>query len=100
MLRLTKIREKEMTINDIFMYIENNSPVMDNRKISRHKDEYDIDGRHIKREYVVKDFNDIANTFIIERKITENKDVVALTHIYENPHQSITLDDEDEDDLY
>jgi len=98
MLRLTKIKEKEMAINDIFMYIEKHSPVMDNRKISRHNDKYDMEGRHIKREYVVKDFNDIVNIFIMERKITENKDVVVLTHIYENPHQSIVLDDED--DLY
>ena len=40
MLRLTKIKEKEMTINDIFMYIEKNSPVMENRKISRHEDKH------------------------------------------------------------
>ena len=100
MLKLIKLKEKEMQINDILLYIQKNSPDGDNTKASRHKDDYDIEGRHIKREYVIKDINDIVNTFIMERKITEDKDIVVLTHIYENPHQELNLDDYDDDDFY
>lgn len=99
MLKLTKLNKKEMPFDEIYKYILKNEPAKNNLKDTFHDDNYDKKGNHIGREYKVIDKNDIINTFIINRKMIDDNadnDVFYLTHIYENPHQNIDLDDEEE----
>ena len=99
MLRLTKLNKKEMPFEEMYKYILKNEPTKNNLKDTFYDDNYDEKGNHIGREYKTIDKNDIVNTFIMEREIIDDNtdnDIFYLTHIYENPHQVIDLDDEEE----
>lgn len=99
MLRLTKLNKRKMEFQDIYKYILENEAKRENLKDNFHKDMYDENKNHIGREYRTTDKNDITNIFIINREmVDDNKDndIFYLTHIYENPHQQLDLDDEEE----
>lgn len=96
MLKITKLNKKEMLLEDIFKYTTENDVDKKNVKDTFYKDINDENGNHICREYKVTDKNDIVTTFIIQREIREDKDKFYLTHIYENPHATLDLDDEEE----
>lgn len=99
MLRLTKLNKKEIPFEEIYKYITKNEPTKNNLKDIFHDDNYDEKGNHIYREYKTVDKYDIVNIFRIYREMVDNNtdnDVFYLTHIYENPHQDIDLDDEEE----
>lgn len=99
MVRLTKLNKREMDFQDIYKYILANEAKQENLKESFHDDMYDVNKNHIGREYKTIDKNNIENTFIIQREIIDSNldnDKFYLTHVYENPHQEIDLDDEEE----
>lgn len=89
MLKVYKLKEKKMELSDILKYIEENTP--EKKSKEEINEIYDSEKIHIGREYIIKDKYGIKNIFIMSIKDRSS----YLTHIYENPHQELELEDDD-----
>lgn len=89
MLKLKKVKNKIMELDDILKYIDNNSP----KKIKKEEiiDIEDESGNKIGRIYRVYDKNDIINEF--EIKCFEDK--LKFSHNFINPNADLDLDEEE-----
>ena len=88
MMKIKRLNKKKMTLNEMLIYIKENSP----KKIKSEKtiDRKNEKGVLIKRDYIVVDQNDITNEFVLE--CIEGD--MCLTHIYINPYNSLDLEDD------
>ncbi|NLZ35000.1 MAG: hypothetical protein GX889_08910 [Clostridiales bacterium] len=90
MLKLKKVKNKIMELDDILKYIDNNSP----KKIKKEEtiDIEDESGNKIGRIYRVYDKHDIINEF--EIKCFEDK--LKFSHNFINPNADLNLDEEED----
>ena len=89
MLRIKKIDNKKMDLNEILNYIKLNTT----GKVSKesYKDEKNENNELISRKYTVENEYGIREEFFIEFHVND----LYLTHTTENPNQNLELEDDD-----